>query len=576
MVPVVFHDTIGWLNEARGSRGVVIAGGHGFEDLCSRRFLAMLAREIAAAGLPVLQFDYPGWGDALGDYETPGLLERWERSVAGAIDCLKRNAGVDDVIVVGFRLGALLAYSAAARRDDIAALALLAPPATGRHYLREQTIAARMVDSALRLPPDEKPFDGVSVGGCRLSNETSNALKAFDPFKNEINRKPPISILLLARGEPPVNEALAEQLRGMNCDVTVAQFDGYNSLMRDTTAQEIPADVIKRCVDWVSSNAGGVGPFPSAVAAASPQVLNGRDFIEEPVIIGAGTPRMAGVFCRPRDAGGAIKASGQAFIIPNSGANPRAGWARGAVELARTLAAHGIASLRVDLPGLGQSEEAVEERQYLYDIRTRHDVVRAIDWMCSQGYDSVALAGICSGAHHAFHAARMDPRVTRLAIVNILCFDWTLSHNIERMALQLLHGSRHAVPSGQAITEKEQIPSRRVSLQKAVKAFVKVWGRPAVEILKTAFARLTPAFVFGRGRVEHWMADLTGRGTKVLVVCSDQDLSHNEIARHFGPEGKRLGNMNGVTRHVIAYADHSLTQVHARDALARYLIDWET
>ncbi|MCC8972914.1 alpha/beta hydrolase, partial [Bradyrhizobium sp. Cham227] len=64
MKPVVFADTIGWLNVAKGRRGVVIAGAHGHEDLCSRRFLKLLSDRAAAAGLPVLLFDYPGCGDA--------------------------------------------------------------------------------------------------------------------------------------------------------------------------------------------------------------------------------------------------------------------------------------------------------------------------------------------------------------------------------------------------------------------------------------------------------------------------------------------------------------------------------
>ena len=126
MRPLVFSETVGWLHEAGGRRGVVIAGAHGFEDLCSRRFLTLLAARMAAAGLPVLQFDYPGCGDAAGDHAAPRQVEAWVKSIGAAIDRLKRETGVDDVILVGFRLGALLAPLAVAGRDDVAGLALLA------------------------------------------------------------------------------------------------------------------------------------------------------------------------------------------------------------------------------------------------------------------------------------------------------------------------------------------------------------------------------------------------------------------------------------------------------------------
>ena len=153
MKPVVFADTIGWLNEAVGKRGVVIAGAHGHEDLCSRRFLRLLSDRAAAAGLPALLFDYPGCGNAAGDHSTTGQVESWIASIGAAIDRLKRDSGVADVVLVGFRLGALLAPLAAAGRNDVAGLALLAPPASGKAYVREMTVMSRMIASTSCAPP---------------------------------------------------------------------------------------------------------------------------------------------------------------------------------------------------------------------------------------------------------------------------------------------------------------------------------------------------------------------------------------------------------------------------------------
>ncbi len=68
------------------------------------------------------------------------------------------------------------------------------------------------------------------------------------------------------------------------------------------------------------------------------------------------------------------------------------------------------------------------------------------------------------------------------------------------------------------------------------------------------------------------MKSITGRGTQVLVVSCEDDLSLQEIARHFGPDGERLRRMKGVTMMLVPAADHTLTPVHARDMLTGQLI----
>ncbi|RUW24893.1 alpha/beta fold hydrolase, partial [Mesorhizobium sp. M1A.F.Ca.IN.020.06.1.1] len=186
MKGVVFADTIGWLHEGRGTgrrgRGVVIAGAHGHEDLCSRRFLRLLADKVAENGLPALQFDYPGCGNAAGDHSTPGQVQRWTASIGAAIDRLKQDCGVADVILVGFRLGALLAPLAAAGRDDVAGLVLLAPPSSGKAYVREVTAMSRMIDAPLasRSAGEGVFTEGREAAGFRISHETLADLSALD------------------------------------------------------------------------------------------------------------------------------------------------------------------------------------------------------------------------------------------------------------------------------------------------------------------------------------------------------------------------------------------------------------
>ena len=135
--PVTFDGCFGWLHPAAGRRGVVLCGPHGWEMLAAHHAWRDLARGLAALGLPTLRFDYHGTGDALGDDGDPLRVEAWLASIEAAAHCLRERTGVHEVVLVGLRLGALLATLAAGRIPDVAGLALLAPVIGGRTYVRE-------------------------------------------------------------------------------------------------------------------------------------------------------------------------------------------------------------------------------------------------------------------------------------------------------------------------------------------------------------------------------------------------------------------------------------------------------
>ena len=258
MRPVVFCNTIGWLHPAGGRRGVVIAGAHGLEDLCSRRFLTTMARQIAREGLPVLQFDYPGCGDAAGDHEAPGLVAAWIGSIGNAIDQLKRETGVDDVLVIGFRLGALLAPTAIAGRGDVAGLALLAPPPSGKAYVREMTGLSRMIDAALpsHAEAETVPFDGIQAAGFRLTAKTVAALGEID-WRADLQRSSVNDIVLMPAAPSPIVARYADEMRLGGRNVALVAFDGYHRLMCDPTANEIPEMFWRR---WLPGPARGPVP----------------------------------------------------------------------------------------------------------------------------------------------------------------------------------------------------------------------------------------------------------------------------------------------------------------------------
>ena len=121
----------------RGGRGVLIVPPFGWEDVCSYRPLRFLSQMFAAHGIPAMRFDLPGTGDSSGDARDPDLFDAWVRAVGRAAEELRASTGVNEVAVMGVRLGALLALTAAVRGANIQDLILWSPCSSGRAVVRE-------------------------------------------------------------------------------------------------------------------------------------------------------------------------------------------------------------------------------------------------------------------------------------------------------------------------------------------------------------------------------------------------------------------------------------------------------
>lgn len=104
--------------------------------------LCALARACAAAGHPVLRFDYRGSGESGG---APAL-RRWSElaaDLAAAVERLKALSGSANVAVAGLRLGGTLILQQA-RSLRPAAVVALAPFAQGRTQERQWRLRAKM------------------------------------------------------------------------------------------------------------------------------------------------------------------------------------------------------------------------------------------------------------------------------------------------------------------------------------------------------------------------------------------------------------------------------------------------
>lgn len=148
-------------------------GGHEYER--SHRALRQLAAQLAKEGFHALRFDYCGTGDSMGDYEE-ATLTQWRKDIAIAIDECKQRSGVEQVVVIGLRLGATLALQACHTRTDIAGIVLWSPVWDGETMLTEWRELQRAHDTALGSASSGNEILGLPLTPTMSSELSSMAL----------------------------------------------------------------------------------------------------------------------------------------------------------------------------------------------------------------------------------------------------------------------------------------------------------------------------------------------------------------------------------------------------------------
>ncbi|MCL6608338.1 MAG: alpha/beta hydrolase [Geminicoccaceae bacterium] len=279
-----------------------------------------------------------------------------------------------------------------------------------------------------------------------------------------------------------------------------------------------------------------------------------RGFVERTLRLGPGA-RLVGTLTEPSS--GATGSDRPALLILNTGATPRSGPGRAAVELARKLAALGVRSLRLDLGGLGDSAPGPGERAVdIYRRAALAEVRAAVDLLARRGSDTVVAMGVCSGAFMAFHAALADPRLVGLVLVNLPRFSWRPFHPLvfvrTRTLLALL--GRPATWWRALFGRGELLPALRVLAERLGARLV---ARLPGPLRRAAWAASAP------GRQLH---ALLRRGVRLLVVCAAEDPASATLDRLLGlargpvPEG-------GLEIRVVAGASHTFADPGSRSLL---------
>lgn len=421
------RSLFGWLHRpslAQANIGLVICNPIGYEAVCAHRSLRHFAAAAAAAGIPALRFDYDGSGDSAGGDIDPDRLRAWIASIHAAIQELKAHTNVTQVCLLGVRLGATLAMLAAAEREDVAGVAVIAPVIGVRAYLRELralALAGKQIEPPAwaNVMPDLQ-----ETAGFALTPATRQELTGIDLLKQPARRG---QVLVIDRDDMPPSTAWLEHLRGGGAQVQHLRLPGYTQMMLDAHETEIPQQMIAAVVGW-TSQLRSAAPATVATAAEArvtaqfdvPTLDGQRIEVRETATFLDATRTVFGMVTAPA----VVDPKPTLIMLLNSGAVHHIGPNRLYVALARLWAARGAIVLRMDLSGLGDSATRPgEPENVVYSERAREDIEAALNWM-RQHYDvgQCHAVGLCSGAYHGFKFAAAGPALTSIVAINPLTF----------------------------------------------------------------------------------------------------------------------------------------------------------
>jgi len=122
---------------------------------------------------------------------------------------------------------------------------------------------------------------------------------------------------------------------------------------------------------------------------------------------------LIGVYCAPSK----YTAKPTAVVMITAGMLHHVGPMRMHVQLAKQLSERGVASLRFDLSGIGESLAVASHGTSLE--RAQREVAEAMNWLQQQfGFEQFVLFGLCSGADDALATAVHDERVVGISVID--------------------------------------------------------------------------------------------------------------------------------------------------------------
>ncbi|MEO8904973.1 MAG: alpha/beta fold hydrolase [Polyangiaceae bacterium] len=554
---------------------VVMCNAFGHEAMVAHRTYRRLALRLAAEGFGVLRFDYDGTGDSAGDDGDDARVQSWLESIRLAVNEATALSGAREVVLFGTRLGALLAATYAAR-FPVDSLVLLAPPRSGKAWLREM----RALQALKNVPRAEGEGEGEGeasepgIAGFLMQPTTRADISALELGK--LQARPARNAFVLARDDLPGNEAaLVTYLGTLGANAKLDTTPGFAASMpEDPFKAVVPTQLFESMVTWLdglypteSTSLDREQPVTPSTRPSMTTMTRPTYATQEQVVDVAGNFGILTEPAVPSDQ------TGTAVLLLNIGANHHIGSNRMYVHMARAWAAQGFQILRMDFSGMGDSPAQAGKENDVYSNRSMAETRSAIDFMLAQGARRVVLMGLCSGAYVAYHTAIADPRVSGIVMINPLTFHWTEGDSLEVRMRKSFRSTEQYKRTLFRLETWRRIASGSVSVRAIAGELGRRAQKRATREARAIIARVTGDIAEATD-IERGFRQLTARGTRCLMVFGAEDGGVDVIEEHLGRDAASMRNAPGFRMEILEGPDHTFTPLWTQRRLLHLVSEY--
>jgi len=539
----------------------------GIDYMNAYRGLRHLAEALAGEGHESWRFDYPQTGSSA-DPQQDDQVALWTDSIIRLIDHLREISPGAGIGLIGFRFGATLAALASCQRR-VDALVCWSPLIKGSQLVRQTLLLQQAAEQ-------QQEDDLLEAAGWVLNAATRESLSAI----NLLRCSPAAREILVIDSESAMRSGRLAGAWQDPARVRHEIIDEAPLLQVDAHLTGVPQQTIDCICGWAStvSKEKGGGPPPASADGCSGLVAparlqahpegskSGQAVIEDAGYLGS---VLFAVHCRPA---GEHDRNAPLVLLLNSGSNHQVGPNRLYVTLARLLAAAGIESLRLDLPGLGETPAIEGDDENLpyppNPVRAMQQAIDALD----PGGRPLILVGLCSGAYHGFLGAiELQADIREVILINPLTFYWEQGMQLED-APSVSYGEWSWYQQSLRDPDRwKRLLSGRinpwpiaVSMSRRLLLKLKTLSRRMLERLEPRQPnRITPSLRNSLRKIED-------RGIHLSLVFSETDPGLAIIRDQAGRPLQAMLKRGAAEMLLIRQADHTLSRRQAR----LQLIDW--
>lgn len=536
----------------------IIVGAIGPEYMHTYRSIRLLADRLAETGCITVRYDPVGMGNSSSNLEEQDIWNKWVSTPGAIRNYIKNQYRIDSYTIIAFRSGSLVLESYIEQYSDEEVI-FWYPYIRGAAFIRDM----KVLDGITKL--QGKDNDTIEGGGYPLNKEIQTALaevnllaSTFGNYKN---------VLVIENGELTTKSHLSKQLNKNAGNIDTTYLHGLSAMARQAALSIVPVDNITSICEWTKDLSLKTSEAP--IQQQPSNTFISEDYTEEAILIDNPDP-VFGILTRPTNQ----NSPSSLLILSNSGSGHHAGPNRFHVHTARRLAKEGIATFRLDLSNLGDSpDNYLQDNYHPYPLNAANDLRLTLEYFNTTiPFKNIVLAGLCSGAHNAFHAS-LDTKANNLRgliLINIITFYWKSGQSIlapEQNDLEINVSQYQSNLSS---------PKKWIGVFLSPSKFFRLANFALRLILKKsgqAIKNVLSLFGYQKNtKLDNDINSILSKNIKLHFLYSENEPTYKILMSQAGSSASRNIKNGSISTHKINCTDHTFSSRKSKEELINAII----